>query len=206
MVELRPLARAATVALGLGAVTLFSACATAPAPEPELDLTMRQAEDERQHASPAARDALSEGLRWIVLDAPGTNDPPTGPATPVAAERGADSVSERPATPNAPATDAPSIHSEPRGEKEPASHLTSARLHLRAGPSLDEDILAILLPATEVVAKAAAGKWVRVETAWGRVGWVDGDRLEELAAAGGGEESATAASAPERITSKGVEQ
>lgn len=65
--------RRSRAAIGLLVCLLLPGCASAPPAAPNLESILPDAPAELTHAAPAARDALEEGLRWIVRDAPGTN-------------------------------------------------------------------------------------------------------------------------------------
>jgi hypothetical protein len=62
-------------AIGLLVCVLLLGCASTPPPT-DLESIQPDAPAELMHEAPAARDALEEGLRWIVRDAPGTNATP----------------------------------------------------------------------------------------------------------------------------------
>ena len=66
-------------AIGLLVCVLLPACASAPPAPSDFGSIQPDAPAELMQEAPAARDALEEGLRWIVLDAPGTNATPTEP-------------------------------------------------------------------------------------------------------------------------------
>ena len=62
------------------ALLLTAGCASSPRGRGDLAPILPTAESRLETASPAARDALDEGLRWIAEDAPATrveNRPPT---------------------------------------------------------------------------------------------------------------------------------
>jgi hypothetical protein len=66
-------------AIGLLVCVLLTGCASTPPAPSDFESIQPDAPAELMQEAPAARDALEEGLRWIVLDAPGTNATPPGP-------------------------------------------------------------------------------------------------------------------------------
>ena len=73
--------RQSRATIGLLVCVMLLGCAGAPPALTDLESIIPDAPAELMHAPPAARDALEEGLRWIVLDAPGTNATSPGPET-----------------------------------------------------------------------------------------------------------------------------
>ena len=73
--------RQSRAAIGLLVCVLLPGCASAPPAPSDLESIQPGAPAELMQEAPAARDALEEGLRWIVLDAPGTNATPPDPVT-----------------------------------------------------------------------------------------------------------------------------
>jgi hypothetical protein len=56
--------------------------------------------------------------------------------------------------------------------------VTAPRVNLRAGPSTDEAVLAVLAEATPVLPQRSEGEWVLVRTPDGAAGWVHASLLE----------------------------
>ena len=142
-------------AIGLPVCILLLSCASTPPAPSDLESILPDAPAELMHAVPAARDALEEGLRWIVLDAPGTNATSRVPVA--AALRTAPFV----------------------GRREPTVYVTLGDLDLRQGPAPDQTILAIVPPGTRVVAYDSSGEWIRVATPTLGEGWLRRSRLQE---------------------------
>jgi pyruvate/2-oxoglutarate dehydrogenase complex dihydrolipoamide acyltransferase (E2) component len=189
-------------ASGLAAWGLLLGCAGAPPPEADLASILPEAKSELRHAPPAARDALEEGLRWIVLDAPGTNaaPPAPAPAEPTAGDIAESPATLSPATPPAPAAVASAAPSPDR--RASALYVTLAQLNLRQGPGVDQTILAVLPAGTEVTAHDVSGEWARVATPWRGEGWVKLSWLEQRS---GPEDSSQAPPASPPTASRGAE-
>ena len=84
------------------------------------------------------------------------------------------------------------------------SYVTLGQLNLRLGPGVDQTILAVLPPGTEVTRLEASGKWLRVATPT-REGWVSGDWLGRYLWPEDPEGSDNAASASAPTASRGAE-
>lgn len=141
--------------IGLPVCILLLSCASTPPAPSDFESILPDTPAELLHAVPAARDALEEGLRWIVLDAPGTN-----------------------ATSRVPA--AAALHRTPsQYRRESTVYVTLGNLDLRQGPAPDQPILAIVPPGTQVVAHDSLGEWIRVATPTLGEGWLRRSWLEE---------------------------
>lgn len=197
--------RAATAICAYG---LLLGCASAPPPEADLASVLPQAESELSHAPPAARDALAEGLRWIVLDAPGTNATRRDPVARARTELSTEDITE-PDTLLPTAAPIAAAAVEPVGPSPGRSasnlYVTLGQLNLRQGPGVDQTILAVLQPGTEVTGLDISGEWLRVATPTRGEGWVHRDWLGEYLWSERPAGSADAASASGQTASGGAE-
>jgi SH3-like domain-containing protein len=57
-------------------------------------------------------------------------------------------------------------------QRPDAAFIKESRVNLRAGPSIDEDVLTVLTLGTPVFPERDRGNWVLVRASLGSVGWI----------------------------------